>query len=65
MTPADLLGGVILAALVVYALLGGADFGGGIWDLLATGPRAPRAAATWWSGPSGPSGRPTTSGSSW
>jgi cytochrome bd ubiquinol oxidase subunit II len=40
MSPADLLGAVILAALVLYALLGGADFGGGIWDLLAGGPRA-------------------------
>src|SRR4028119_1031080 len=29
-----------LAALVAYALLGGADFGGGVWDLLASGPRA-------------------------
>jgi cytochrome bd ubiquinol oxidase subunit II len=38
-TPADALGGVIVAALVLYALLGGADFGGGIWDLLASGPR--------------------------
>jgi cytochrome d ubiquinol oxidase subunit II len=38
-TPAILLGGVILVALVAYALLGGADFGGGIWDLLASGPR--------------------------
>jgi cytochrome d ubiquinol oxidase subunit II len=38
-TPADLLGGAMLAALVLYALLGGADFGGGIWDLLASGPR--------------------------
>lgn len=32
--------GAILACLVIYALLGGADFGGGVWDLLATGPRA-------------------------
>lgn len=32
--------GVILISLIIYALLGGADFGGGIWDLLATGPRA-------------------------
>lgn len=39
MTAADLLGGVILIAVVLYALLGGADFGGGIWDLLASGPR--------------------------
>jgi cytochrome d ubiquinol oxidase subunit II len=36
---ADLLGGAILAALVLYALLGGADYGGGIWDLFAGGPR--------------------------
>ncbi len=26
-------------AVIAYALLGGADFGGGIWDLFATGPR--------------------------
>jgi cytochrome bd ubiquinol oxidase subunit II len=38
-TAADLLGAAILAALVLYALLGGADYGGGIWDLLASGPR--------------------------
>ncbi len=31
---------VALAALVAYALLGGADFGGGVWNLLARGPRA-------------------------
>lgn len=40
MTAADLLGAVILGALVFYVLLGGADFGGGIWDLFASGPRA-------------------------
>lgn len=34
------LGGVILVGLVLYFLLGGADFGGGVWDLFATGPRA-------------------------
>lgn len=31
--------GLGIIALVTYALLGGADFGGGIWDLFATGPR--------------------------
>jgi cytochrome d ubiquinol oxidase subunit II len=36
----DLLGGAVLVSLVVYALLGGADYGGGVWDLLARGPRA-------------------------
>jgi cytochrome d ubiquinol oxidase subunit II len=39
-TAADLLGAVTLAAVIFYALLGGADFGGGIWDLFAAGPRA-------------------------
>ena len=37
-----LLAAVILAALVLYALMGGADYGGGMWDLLASGPRAHR-----------------------
>ena len=32
--------GVMVVALILYALLAGADFGGGIWDLLAFGPRA-------------------------
>src|SRR5438046_10165042 len=36
------LGAVILVALVLYALSGGADYGGGMWDLLALGPRAQR-----------------------
>jgi cytochrome d ubiquinol oxidase subunit II len=35
-------GAVLLAGVILYALLGGADFGGGIWDLLARGPRADR-----------------------
>lgn len=33
-------GAVMLVALIVYTLTGGADFGGGVWDLLAFGPRA-------------------------
>ena len=40
MTAADLLGAVTLIAVIFYALLGGADFGGGIWDLFAAGSRA-------------------------
>ena len=28
-----------LAGVVAYALFGGADFGGGVWDLLASGER--------------------------
>ena len=31
--------GILLVALTVYALFGGADFGAGVWDLLAFGPR--------------------------
>ncbi len=30
---------IALAAIAAYAVLGGADFGGGVWDLLASGPR--------------------------
>jgi cytochrome d ubiquinol oxidase subunit II len=33
---------VIVIGLNLYALSGGADFGGGVWDLLARGPRADR-----------------------
>jgi cytochrome d ubiquinol oxidase subunit II len=31
---------LLVAALILYAVLGGADYGGGVWDLLASGPRA-------------------------
>ncbi|WP_257450973.1 cytochrome d ubiquinol oxidase subunit II [Archangium lipolyticum] len=34
-----LLGGALVGSFVLYALFGGADFGGGVWDLLASGPR--------------------------
>ncbi|MEO5989398.1 MAG: cytochrome d ubiquinol oxidase subunit II [Candidatus Eisenbacteria bacterium] len=37
-----LLAGVLLVALALYLLGAGADFGGGIWDLLARGPTAKR-----------------------
>jgi cytochrome d ubiquinol oxidase subunit II len=33
------LAGVMMAALVAYGVLAGADFGGGVWDLFASGPR--------------------------
>lgn len=35
----DVLAALLVGSLMVYALLGGADFGGGVWDLFATGPR--------------------------
>lgn len=34
-----LLVGAMMVSLTFYALLGGADFGGGVWDLFASGPR--------------------------
>ena len=37
--PADLAAGLALVALIAYAVLAGADFGGGIWDAFARGPR--------------------------
>ena len=45
LTAADLLAGAILIALTAYVLLAGADFGGGVWDLLARGPRRERQRA--------------------
>jgi cytochrome d ubiquinol oxidase subunit II len=35
-----IIAGVMVASLVLYALLGGADYGGGVWDLFAFGRRA-------------------------
>jgi cytochrome bd ubiquinol oxidase subunit II len=32
--------GIVWIGLTLYVLLGGADFGGGVWDLLASGSRA-------------------------
>src|SRR5512141_1076977 len=36
----NLAAGVVHFGLVMYAVFGGADFGGGIWTALASGPRA-------------------------
>jgi cytochrome d ubiquinol oxidase subunit II len=35
-----ILAGSMVVSLTFYALMGGADYGGGLWDLLASGPRA-------------------------
>ena len=35
-----IIAGVMIVALIIYALLGGADYGGGVWDLFASGRRA-------------------------
>jgi cytochrome d ubiquinol oxidase subunit II len=40
-----LVAAVIYVALLVYTLTGGADFGGGVWDLFAAGPRRDRQLA--------------------
>lgn len=37
MTRADLCAGILLLGATFYALFGGADFGGGFWDLIAGG----------------------------
>ena len=45
MIAAATVGGILLATVTLYGILGGADFGGGLWDLLAGGDRrghAPR-----------------------
>lgn len=33
-------GTILLAGVIIYAITGGADFGGGIWDLVASGKRS-------------------------
>lgn len=38
-SPEAILAGVMIVALIVYALTGGADYGGGVWDLFASGAR--------------------------
>jgi cytochrome d ubiquinol oxidase subunit II len=35
----EIVAAIMILALNAYALTGGADFGGGVWDLLARGPR--------------------------
>jgi cytochrome d ubiquinol oxidase subunit II len=40
MSTAEVVAGILWLALTAYAVLAGADFGGGVWDLFASGPRA-------------------------
>jgi cytochrome bd ubiquinol oxidase subunit II len=40
MTSIDLVAAAMLISLVMYALLAGADYGAGFWDLMCRGPRA-------------------------
>ena len=39
MSAVDAAAALTLVALIAYAVLAGADFGGGVWDLVASGPR--------------------------
>jgi cytochrome bd ubiquinol oxidase subunit II len=39
LTMAEVTAWVVVVALNAYVLFGGADFGGGVWDLFASGPR--------------------------
>jgi cytochrome bd ubiquinol oxidase subunit II len=43
---ADVVGAILLTGIALYAVLGGADFGGGLWDLLAGTTRRGRAPRT-------------------
>ncbi|MFI5301641.1 MAG: cytochrome d ubiquinol oxidase subunit II [Polyangiales bacterium] len=45
LTVTDLAAATIAIVLALYAVFGGADFGGGIWDALAFGPRRARQRA--------------------
>src|SRR5256885_3765948 len=38
MSEAEIVAAILWFALTAYAVLAGADFGGGVWDLLASGP---------------------------
>jgi cytochrome d ubiquinol oxidase subunit II len=40
MSPEQGAAAIAVVAIIAYALFGGADFGGGVWTLFATGPRA-------------------------
>jgi cytochrome d ubiquinol oxidase subunit II len=42
LTLPDVLAALLALSLNAYVLFGGADFGGGVWDLLASGPRRNR-----------------------
>lgn len=42
LTAENLIALIMVLSLILYVLTGGADFGGGVWDLLATGKRAPQ-----------------------
>jgi len=42
LTLPNVLAAITLVSLTAYVLLGGADFGGGVWDLCAFGPRCDR-----------------------
>ena len=62
MNLADVIAVVLFLGVSAYAVLGGADFGSGFWDLTAGGSRRGARPAPSSTSPSGRCGRPTTSG---
>jgi cytochrome bd ubiquinol oxidase subunit II len=36
----EIMAGIMLVSLMIYCVMAGADFGGGVWNLFASGPRA-------------------------
>lgn len=44
---ADTVGAILLSAITLYGVLGGADFGGGFWDLVAGGDTRGRLPRMW------------------
>jgi cytochrome d ubiquinol oxidase subunit II len=41
MSPADLVAAILWLSVAIYAVLGGADFGGGVWDIFSGGRNGP------------------------
>ena len=62
MNVADLVAAVLLLAVTAYAVLGGADFGAGFWDLVAGGTREGARPRALINSAIGPVWRSTTSG---
>ncbi|GAB2962627.1 hypothetical protein GCM10017788_79510 [Amycolatopsis acidiphila] len=52
----------LFTGVLIYAVLGGADYGAGFWDLTAGGARRGAGRGTWWTSRWHRCGRPTTCG---
>ena len=58
----DVIAAMLFLGVLLYSLFGGADFGSGVWDLLAATPVRRRHCAIRSTAASGRCGRPTTCG---